>query len=169
MNSSSKMIIRSNALFDHFFARYWPTGINVSTGIKASVLQKDKVRVNISKYINSIICGSAVTVKKTLIVAINSCRSSFIELRNEMEIGADKPETPCRIPAQKPAIGATLFAIFRLRNQVELRILKVTKANTTTASDFCRRSGLKIARKYVPILIPKTPEIANPQTSCLDL
>ena len=53
MNSSSKMIIRSNVLFDHFFARYWPTGINVSTGIKASVLQKDKVTVNISKYINA--------------------------------------------------------------------------------------------------------------------
>ena len=163
------MMIRSNILFDQLLARYWPTGMNVSTGIKASVLQKDKVTVNISKYINRIICGSAVTVKKTLIVAINSCRFSFIELRNEIEIGADKPETPWSIPAQKPAIGATLFAILRLRNQLELRILKIMKANTTTASDFCRRSGLKIAKKYVPILIPKTPEIANPQTSCLDL
>ena len=99
------------------------------------------------------ICGSAVTVKKTLIVAINSRRSNFIEFRNEREIGADRPDTPCSIPEQKPAIGASLFAISRLRNQVELRILKATNASTTSASDFCRRYGFRVARKYVPILI----------------
>ena len=51
-----------------------------------------------------------ITPKYTEIVGINWFRSNFIEFKKVIDIGADKPAEPWRIPPPAPIINTSFFA-----------------------------------------------------------